>query len=170
MRAVDFNTSFTEEQQRSGCIDYNYRTIGAISDSAKILDSAPREFGAMTGTDIPTYTRVVRNPIAHKRYSRRLLEVNKSNISNVVHEDRDCHWSCTQKELAGIHNKISNMSQLGYNLEFYNDKSPVDSLEKPLETFVRDLNSVTIISLIIVFIVLLAMREGRISRLFKRTV
>ena len=32
----DFNTSFTEEQQRSGRIDYNYRTIGAISDSAKI--------------------------------------------------------------------------------------------------------------------------------------
>ena len=48
----DFNTSFTEEQQRSGLIDYNYRTI-----EAKILDSAPREFAAMTGTDIPTYTR-----------------------------------------------------------------------------------------------------------------
>src|ERR671936_2666923 len=29
----DFNTSFTEEQQRSGRIDYNYRTIGALSDS-----------------------------------------------------------------------------------------------------------------------------------------
>jgi len=53
----DFNTSFTEEQQSSGRIDYNYRTIGALSDSAKILDSAPREFAAMTGTDIPTYTR-----------------------------------------------------------------------------------------------------------------
>jgi predicted dithiol-disulfide oxidoreductase (DUF899 family) len=47
----DFNTSFTEEQ-RSGHIDYNYRTI-----EAKILDAAPREFAAMTGTDIPTYTR-----------------------------------------------------------------------------------------------------------------
>ena len=48
----DFNTSFTEEQQRSGRIDYNYRTI-----EAKTLDSAPREFAAMTGTDISTYTR-----------------------------------------------------------------------------------------------------------------
>jgi predicted dithiol-disulfide oxidoreductase (DUF899 family) len=49
----DFNASFTDEQQNSGRIDYNHRTIGAISDSAKILDSAPREFAAMTGT----YTR-----------------------------------------------------------------------------------------------------------------
>src|SRR6476646_9319377 len=48
----DFNTSFTEEQRSSGRIDYNYRTI-----AAKILDSAPREFAAMTGTDIATYTR-----------------------------------------------------------------------------------------------------------------
>jgi predicted dithiol-disulfide oxidoreductase (DUF899 family) len=48
----DFNTSFTEEQQSSGRIDYNYRTI-----DSKILDSAPREFAAMTGTDVPTYTR-----------------------------------------------------------------------------------------------------------------
>jgi len=53
----DFNTSFTEEQQRSGRIDYNYHTIERLADSAKVLDSAPREFAAMTGTDIPTYTR-----------------------------------------------------------------------------------------------------------------
>jgi len=50
-----FNTSFTEEQQSSGHIDYNYRTIGALSDPP--LDSAPRLFASMTGTDIPTYTR-----------------------------------------------------------------------------------------------------------------
>src|SRR5262249_40221381 len=53
----DFNTSFTEEQQRSGHIDYNYRTIGQLADSAKVLADSPREFAAMTGTDIPTYTR-----------------------------------------------------------------------------------------------------------------
>ena len=53
----DFNTSFTEEQQRSGRINYNYRTIKGLADSTKTLDSAPREFAAMTGTDIPTYTR-----------------------------------------------------------------------------------------------------------------
>ena len=29
----DFNTSFTEEQQRSGSVDYNYRTLSTISDS-----------------------------------------------------------------------------------------------------------------------------------------
>jgi predicted dithiol-disulfide oxidoreductase (DUF899 family) len=45
----DFNTSFTEEQQRSGNIDYNYRTLGTTS--------APGEIAAMTGTDVPTYTR-----------------------------------------------------------------------------------------------------------------
>src|SRR5919112_351797 len=46
----DFNTSFTEEQQRSGSIDYNYSTLGTTPDSAG-------EFAAMTGTDVPTYTR-----------------------------------------------------------------------------------------------------------------
>ena len=48
----DFNTSFTEEQQRSGSIDYNYRTLGTTPDSEGVGD-----FAAMTGTDIPTYTR-----------------------------------------------------------------------------------------------------------------
>jgi predicted dithiol-disulfide oxidoreductase (DUF899 family) len=48
----DFNTSFTEEQRSSGRIDYNYCTI-----DSKILDSTPREFAAMTGTDVPAYTR-----------------------------------------------------------------------------------------------------------------
>ena len=48
----DFNTSFTEEQQRSGSIDYNYSTLGTISDS-----EGARDFAAMTGTDVTTYTR-----------------------------------------------------------------------------------------------------------------
>jgi predicted dithiol-disulfide oxidoreductase (DUF899 family) len=48
----DFNTSFTEEQQRSGSIDYNYSRLGTIPDS-----EGPRKFAAMTGTDVPTYTR-----------------------------------------------------------------------------------------------------------------
>ena len=100
-------------------------------------------------------------------YLRRLLEINNASI---IHEDRDCHLICTQQNLTVIHDKISDLSQLGYNLQFYNDKSSVDILEKPLEIFVQDLHSLTIISLIIVFVVLLAMRGGRISRLFKRTV
>jgi predicted dithiol-disulfide oxidoreductase (DUF899 family) len=48
----DFNTSFTEEQQRSGSIDYNYRTFGLTPESEGV-----REIAAMTGTDVPTYTR-----------------------------------------------------------------------------------------------------------------
>ena len=48
----DFNTSFTEEQQCSGSIDYNYSTLGTISDSEGV-----RDFAAMTGTDVTTYTR-----------------------------------------------------------------------------------------------------------------
>ena len=48
----DFNTSFTEEQQRSSSIEYNYNTLGTTSNS-----EGPRVFAAMTGTDVPTYTR-----------------------------------------------------------------------------------------------------------------
>ena len=51
----DFNTSFTEEQQRSGSIDYNYSTLEGMKSRAASL--VPGEFAAMTGTDVPTYTR-----------------------------------------------------------------------------------------------------------------
>ena len=63
----DFNTSFTEEQQRSGSIDYNYNTLGTTPDSegsSKGRQDRMRarldysgDMAAMTGTDIPTYTR-----------------------------------------------------------------------------------------------------------------
>jgi predicted dithiol-disulfide oxidoreductase (DUF899 family) len=63
----DFNTSFTEEQQRSGSIDYNYSTLDTTSDSeggSKYRQDRIRarldfsgDFAAMTGTDVPTYTR-----------------------------------------------------------------------------------------------------------------
>ena len=104
-------------------------------------------------------------------YFRRLLDINKPNNNNVVHEDRECiktNWTCTQKELADIHNNISSLSQSGYSLQFYNDRSAVDSLEKPLAIFVRDLHSLIIISFIIVFIVVLTMRGEKVSRLFTR--
>jgi predicted dithiol-disulfide oxidoreductase (DUF899 family) len=52
----DFNTSFTEEQQRSGNVDYNYRKLGTTFVPEDRQDT-PREFAAMTGTDVPTYTR-----------------------------------------------------------------------------------------------------------------
>jgi predicted dithiol-disulfide oxidoreductase (DUF899 family) len=58
----DFNTSFTEEQQRSGSIDYNYSRLGTTPDSkTRSKDRqdplGPGRFAAMTGTDVPTYTR-----------------------------------------------------------------------------------------------------------------
>ena len=62
----DFNTSFTEEQQRSGNLYYNYHKGGITSGSEAGSESHqdqrqasldPGEFAAMTGTDVPTYTR-----------------------------------------------------------------------------------------------------------------
>jgi predicted dithiol-disulfide oxidoreductase (DUF899 family) len=52
----DFNVSVTEEQQRAGNVEYNYRTF----DSRPVFET-PSEglvtFAAMTGTDPATYTR-----------------------------------------------------------------------------------------------------------------
>jgi predicted dithiol-disulfide oxidoreductase (DUF899 family) len=60
----DFNTSFTEDQQRSGSIDYNYRTTRGLEagsegsqDQRRTSGLSAGEFAAMAGTDIPTYTR-----------------------------------------------------------------------------------------------------------------
>ena len=50
----DFNTSFTEEQQRSSNVDYNYRSIGTIPDSEAL---GSNDFAAMSGTDVLAYTR-----------------------------------------------------------------------------------------------------------------
>ena len=59
----DFNTSFTEEQQRSGSVYYNYQTLSTgpgleipIGGEQASL-SIPAKHAAMTGTDVPTYTR-----------------------------------------------------------------------------------------------------------------
>ncbi len=52
---LDFNVRFTEEQQRQGRIEYNYRreppwkTLGS--------DEPVNEFASMAGTDAATYTR-----------------------------------------------------------------------------------------------------------------
>jgi predicted dithiol-disulfide oxidoreductase (DUF899 family) len=60
----DFNASFTEEQQRTGAIEYNYRReppwqlrtneggIGTQMDGTPVGDNA-----AMAGTDVSTYVR-----------------------------------------------------------------------------------------------------------------
>src|SRR5438128_862958 len=61
----DFNVSFTEEQQREGGIEYNYRREAASQlrtgkgpeiPSRSTPDGATR-FAAMSGTDVATYTR-----------------------------------------------------------------------------------------------------------------
>ena len=81
----DFNTSFTEKQQRSGNVDYNYSALGTTLDTGsednKDQDRAnldfSSEFAAMTGTDVPTYTRelpgmsafVLSNGIVYHTYS-----------------------------------------------------------------------------------------------------
>jgi predicted dithiol-disulfide oxidoreductase (DUF899 family) len=52
----DFNVSVTEEQQRTGNVEYNYRSF----DPKAIFDSPSpgvTQFAAMTGTDPATYTR-----------------------------------------------------------------------------------------------------------------
>jgi len=52
----DFNLAFSEEQQRAGTIEYNYRRGGHAMDAAEIPEPVAR-FAAMCGTDGATYTR-----------------------------------------------------------------------------------------------------------------
>jgi predicted dithiol-disulfide oxidoreductase (DUF899 family) len=51
----NFSVSFTEEEQRAGAIEYNYRHGGQAD--AKSTPEPVRQFAAMCGTDAPTYTR-----------------------------------------------------------------------------------------------------------------
>jgi predicted dithiol-disulfide oxidoreductase (DUF899 family) len=59
----DFNVSFTEEQQREGGIEYNYRREAAwqLRDREGIASRMPgtpvADNAAMSGTDVATYTR-----------------------------------------------------------------------------------------------------------------
>jgi predicted dithiol-disulfide oxidoreductase (DUF899 family) len=52
----DFNVSFTEEQQRAGDIEYNYRHGGHAMDAASVPEPV-KQFAATCGTDAATYTR-----------------------------------------------------------------------------------------------------------------
>jgi predicted dithiol-disulfide oxidoreductase (DUF899 family) len=53
----DFNVSVTEEQQRAGVVEYNYRP----QDVRPVLEASDEgpvaQVAAMTGTDVATYTR-----------------------------------------------------------------------------------------------------------------
>src|SRR5436309_1262347 len=56
----DFNVSFTEEQQRSGTVEYNYRKSGVSSRTKRMMTEAPEggtKLAASVGTDWPTYIR-----------------------------------------------------------------------------------------------------------------
>jgi predicted dithiol-disulfide oxidoreductase (DUF899 family) len=53
----DFNTSLTEEQQRSEGGEYNYRSVDSSWLDHVDPDSGVAQFAAMTGTDVATYTR-----------------------------------------------------------------------------------------------------------------
>jgi predicted dithiol-disulfide oxidoreductase (DUF899 family) len=52
----DFNVWFTDEQQRQGTVEYNYRREPAMSPQAR-GSQGPVALAAMTGTDVATYTR-----------------------------------------------------------------------------------------------------------------
>jgi predicted dithiol-disulfide oxidoreductase (DUF899 family) len=52
----DFNVSFTEEQQRTGDIEYNYRRGGHAMDATPV-PTPVAQFAATCGTDVPTYSR-----------------------------------------------------------------------------------------------------------------
>src|SRR4051794_9816480 len=52
----DFNVSFTEQQQREGAIEYNYRRGSHAMDASQIPPPVA-EFAATCGTDALTYTR-----------------------------------------------------------------------------------------------------------------
>jgi predicted dithiol-disulfide oxidoreductase (DUF899 family) len=63
---TDFNIAFTEDQQRKGGIEYNYRHEKPMREPPArktadwtLLDiqSPVEKMAAMTGTDVPTYTR-----------------------------------------------------------------------------------------------------------------
>jgi predicted dithiol-disulfide oxidoreductase (DUF899 family) len=52
----DFNVSFTEEEQREGAVEYNYRRAAHAMDM-KNVPPPVADNAAMTGTDAATYTR-----------------------------------------------------------------------------------------------------------------
>jgi predicted dithiol-disulfide oxidoreductase (DUF899 family) len=54
---ADFNVWFSEEQQRAGDIDYNYRRGGHAMDETTVLPEPVVRQAAACGTDAATYTR-----------------------------------------------------------------------------------------------------------------
>jgi len=53
----DFNTSVTEEQQRSGSVDYNYRQVSTSWLEHPDPQGGAAQHAAMAGTDVAAFTR-----------------------------------------------------------------------------------------------------------------
>jgi predicted dithiol-disulfide oxidoreductase (DUF899 family) len=53
----DFNVSVTEEQQRAGRVEYNYRPVDTKPVLEAGADGVVGQVAAMTGTDVATYIR-----------------------------------------------------------------------------------------------------------------
>jgi predicted dithiol-disulfide oxidoreductase (DUF899 family) len=72
----DFNVSLTEDQQRDGSAEYNYRRRGHAMDLTPVPEPVA-QFAAACGTDAPTYTRdrpgmstfVLEDGVVHHTYS-----------------------------------------------------------------------------------------------------
>ncbi|MGC4096419.1 MAG: DUF899 domain-containing protein [Nitrospira sp.] len=80
----DFNVWITEEQQRDGTVEYNYRREAPMSDTFRWRagqegggDTAEAKLAAMSGTDVPSYRRdrpgmsafALENDIVYHTYS-----------------------------------------------------------------------------------------------------
>jgi predicted dithiol-disulfide oxidoreductase (DUF899 family) len=82
---ADFNVSLTEEQQRAGTVEYNYRRQAALQSRGAEVPAIPSRAtpegaakgAAMTGTDVATYARerpgmsafVLENGVVYHTYS-----------------------------------------------------------------------------------------------------
>jgi predicted dithiol-disulfide oxidoreductase (DUF899 family) len=53
----DFNVSISEESQREGSVEYNYQQEINVGQEWRGDEGPVGEMAAMTGTDVPTYTR-----------------------------------------------------------------------------------------------------------------
>ena len=81
----DFNVSLTEEQQRAGTVEYNYRRQAALQSRggegpaipSRKTPEGPAKGAAMTGTDVATYARerpgmsafMLENTVVYHTYS-----------------------------------------------------------------------------------------------------
>ncbi len=73
----DFNVSLTEEQQREGAVEYNYRPEAAWRQGTETASDGAVVFATMTGTDLATYIRerpgmsafVLEDGVVHHTYS-----------------------------------------------------------------------------------------------------